>query len=52
MTTEQLTGRYLRLKQELAAAYREQPWQSAQIDRLANDLADTERQLAERHALN
>ena len=42
----QLLGRLVRLKQELAVAYRAQPWQSAHVDRIADDLADTERQLA------
>ena len=46
MTIEQLTGRYFRLKQELEIAYRRTPWQAAHIDRLAGDLAATERELA------
>ena len=46
MNFEQLTGRYLRLKEELSIAYAVQPWQSARIDRLTNDLASTERDIA------
>lgn len=45
MDQEQLMGRFIRLKQELAVAYRAEPWQSARVDRIADDLADTERQL-------
>ena len=43
MQLEPLMGRYFRLKQELAIAYRARPWHSGTIDRLANDLAATER---------
>jgi len=43
---EQLMGRYFRLKQELAQAYREKPWHGGRIDRLADDLAATEREIA------
>lgn len=46
MELEQLMGRYFRLKQELSIAYRAQPWQSGRIDRLADDLAATEREIA------
>ncbi|HWI10506.1 MAG TPA: hypothetical protein VNU48_04185 [Burkholderiaceae bacterium] len=46
MDLEQLMGRYFRLKQELAIAYKAQPWQSGRIDRLADDLAATERDIA------
>ena len=46
MHVEQLMGRYFRLKQELALAYREQPWHGARIDRLADDLAVAEREIA------
>ncbi len=46
MHLEQLMGRYFRLKQELAIAYNAQPWQSRRIDRLANELAATEREIA------
>ncbi len=48
MDLEQLMGRYFRLKQELVAAYREQPWHGGRVDRLTNDLAATSRDL---HAL-
>ena len=50
MTLDQLMGRYFRLQQELSIAYAQQPWHSGRIDRLANELADTERQIAERQA--
>jgi len=45
MNLEQLMGRYFRLMQELSIAYRAQPWQTARIDRLADDLAATEREI-------
>ncbi|MDE2093406.1 MAG: hypothetical protein KGI87_06100 [Burkholderiales bacterium] len=45
MELEQLMGRYHRLKQELAAAYKTQPWHAARIDRLADDLAAAEREI-------
>jgi hypothetical protein len=48
MNLDQLMGRYFRLKQELSIAYRQQPWQSGRIDRLADDLASTELEIAER----
>ena len=43
---DQLMGRYLRLKRELSAAYLARPWNSAQIDRLVEQIADAERQIA------
>jgi len=46
MELEQLMGRYFRLKQELSLAYKSQPWHSGRIDRLADDLAATEREIA------
>jgi hypothetical protein len=46
MDLEQLMGRYFRLKQELSIAYKAQPWHSARVDRLADDLAATEREIA------
>jgi len=46
MNLEQLTGRYVRLKRELAAAYRAEPWHSGRIDRLVSDLSATEREIA------
>jgi hypothetical protein len=48
MDLEQLMGRYFRLKQELAIAYKAQPWHSGRIDRLADELAATEREIAAR----
>ena len=49
MDLEQLMGRYFRLKQELAIAYKAQPWQSGRIDRLADELAATEREIVALH---
>jgi len=46
MNLEQLMGRYFRLQQELSIAYRQQPWQHTRIDRLADDLSSTERDIA------
>ena len=46
MDLEQLMGRYFRLKQELAIAYKAQPWQTGRIDRLADELSATEREIA------
>lgn len=42
----QLMGQHLRLQWELEAAYSKLPWQTECIDRLANDLAATEREIA------
>ena len=46
MDLELLTKRYLQLAQELAIEYRARPWVSSRIDRIANDIADTERAIA------
>lgn len=46
MELQPLIGRYFRLKQELAIAYNAQPWHSGRIDRLANELSATEREIA------
>ena len=46
MTLEQLTGKYARLRQELADAYSASAWRAGRIDRIAEELADTERALA------
>ena len=45
MELEALIGRYSRLKQELSIAYRTWPWHVKLIDRLADDLAATERDI-------
>ena len=45
MELEPLMGRYFRLRQELAIAYRARPWLGNRIDRLAEDLAATEREI-------
>jgi hypothetical protein len=52
MNIQQLIGRYLRLKQDLEIAYRTHPWQSAHINRLANDISRTEFELASREYVN
>jgi hypothetical protein len=52
MELESLMSRYFRLKQELLIAYRARPWQSARIDRLADDLAATERDIGAMQAAN
>ena len=46
MTPEQLTGKHARLRQELADAYSESAWRAGRIDRIADELAQTERALA------
>jgi hypothetical protein len=46
MSIDQLEGHYLRLRQELSAAYGSWPWNIGHIDRLTDDLAATERELA------
>lgn len=49
MTNNQLTGKYARLRNELAAAYAESTWsvgRSGRIDRIAGELAEIERTLA------
>ena len=45
---ESLMERYRRLQQDLARAYRDLPWQSSQIDRIADELQATEQALAQR----
>ena len=42
MDLDQLNGRYLRLKDELASAYAQQPFPAGRIDRLAEEIAQTE----------
>ena len=49
MTLDQLTGKYARLRAELAEAYAEPEWsacRSGHIDRIAGELIETERALA------
>ncbi len=50
MELEPLMGRYFRLKQELSLAYRARPWLGGRIDRLAGELAATEREIGARMA--
>jgi hypothetical protein len=45
MNIEQLTGRYFRLRQELAFAYASAPRNTGLIDRLVAELAATEREM-------
>ena len=47
MDLELLTKRHFRLAQELSVEYRARPWVSSRIDRIANDIAATERAIAE-----
>jgi len=46
MTPRQLQGRCFRLMRELATAHGSVPLQTAWLDRLANDLADAECEVA------
>jgi hypothetical protein len=46
MNIEQLIGRCSRLRQELLAAYGASPRNGGRIDRLADELASTEREIA------
>lgn len=48
MTSEQMIGKYGRLRNELEAAYAEPAWhlgRSGRIDRITSDLAEIERSL-------
>jgi len=46
MNLEKLMERYFRLRQELSIAYASRPWHSARVDRLADQIARTEREIA------
>lgn len=46
MNHMQLMDRYLRLRQELSAAYQARPWESARIDRLAEEVVLTEKKIS------
>ena len=50
MDSRHLMGRYLRLQKELSRAYCVLPWESSRIDRLANEIAATEWEIAESQA--
>jgi hypothetical protein len=50
MGIDQLEGRYFRLRQELASAYGSLPWNTGHIDRLTDELAATEREIATANA--
>ena len=46
MDLEQLSGRYRRLKDELAALHGQQPAPEGRIERLTEEIAETERAIA------
>jgi hypothetical protein len=46
MDVEKLATRYFQLKQELSMAYNARPWNGGIVDRLANEIARTEREIA------
>lgn len=50
MNLDSLTQRHFRLAQELAMQYRARPWVSSRLDRIADAIADTERQIVELNA--
>ena len=47
MNLDLLTKRHFRLAQELCVGYRARPWVSGRIDRISEDVAATERTIAE-----
>ena len=46
MNIEKLAVRYFQLKQDLSIAYNSRPWNRLAVDRLANEIARTEREIA------
>ena len=46
MKLEELMGKYLRLRAELAQAYAADGWNTDHLNRLGDDIASTERALA------
>ena len=52
MTPEQLTGKHARLRQELAQACSAPAWRAGRIDRIAEELAETERAMASAQPLD
>ena len=46
MNIEKLAVRYFQLKQDLSIAYNSRPWNRAVVDRLADEIARTEREIA------
>lgn len=50
MNLDALTQRHFRLAQALAMQYRARPRVSSRLDRVANAIADTERQIVELNA--
>ena len=51
MTVEQLVGKYKRLQGELSQAYAEAHWNQARVDRIADEIARVERELAGRGSI-
>ena len=45
MNLDSLTRRHLRLAQALSIQYQTRPWVSSRLDRIANAIAETERQI-------
>ena len=43
---QQLFGQYRRLKKDLSAAYSQPQWNAPLVDRLVDEIAEVERQLA------
>ncbi len=52
MHLEQLIGKYQRLRDELAQAYRDPAWDTSHIDRLSEEIVATERALAKAQPLD
>lgn len=52
MTPEQLTGKHARLRLELAEAYLAPAWRLGRIDRIAEELAETERAMVSSQPLH
>lgn len=52
MTLEQLTGKHARLRLELAEANSAPAWRVGRIDRIAEELAETERAMASSQPLD
>lgn len=48
MTMDQLFGKYRRLKGDLSAAYSQPKWNAALVDRIVDEIAAVERELAMR----
>ena len=46
MSVEQLFGKYKRLQGELSRAYTDPDWNQARVDRIADEIAQVEREIA------